>query len=77
VINGGKAQASGGFVSTSPSLNKIQAKVDAALLPEWKNTRAFEAEIIVPRGTRLNIGKVAPQKIGSTGTVFTGGADQL
>jgi hypothetical protein len=76
-VFGGKANAQGGFVTTSPALNKIQAKIDAALLPEWKNTRAFEAEILVPKGTVLNIGKVAPQTIKSSGTVLEGLADQI
>ena len=53
---GGNANAQGAFASTSPALNRIQAKIDAALLPEWKNTRVFEAEIVVPQGTELNIG---------------------
>ncbi|MBP5076373.1 hemagglutinin repeat-containing protein [Pseudomonas chlororaphis] len=76
-VFGGKANAQGSFVSTSPSLNRIQAKIDAALLPEWKNTRVFEAEIVIPKGTKLDVGKVAPQTIKSTGTVLDGGADQL
>ncbi len=76
-VFGGSAKQGGGFVSTKPAPNKIQAKIDAALLPEWKNTRAFEAEIVIPKGTRLNIGKVAPQTIESTGTVLKGGSDQL
>lgn len=48
-----------------------------ALLPEWKNTRVYEAEITIPKGTKLNVGKVAPQTIKSTGTVLEGGADQI
>lgn len=76
-VYGGNAQADGAFVSTSPAGNRIQAKIDAALLPEWKNTRVFEAEIVIPKGTQLNIGKVAPQTISSTGTILEGGADQL
>ncbi|SHO58962.1 hypothetical protein [Vibrio quintilis] len=76
-VFGGNAKVQGAFVSTNPALNKIQAKIDAALLPEWKNTREFEAEIHVPKGTELNIGKVAPQTIDSTGTVLDGSSDQL
>jgi RHS repeat-associated protein len=76
-VFGGNANAQGAFVTTSPALNKIQAKIEAALLPEWKNTRAFEAEIRIPKGTQLNIGKVAPQTINSTGTVLDGLSDQL
>ncbi len=76
-VFGGNANPQGAFVTTSPALNKIQAKIDAALLPAWKNTRAHEAEILIPKGTRLDIGKVAPQTIESTGTVLDGLSDQL
>ncbi len=76
-VYGGSAGAQGAFVSTTPALNKIQVKVEAALLPEWKNTRAYEAEILIPKGTKLDIGKVAPQTINSTGTILKGQADQL
>lgn len=77
-VFGRNANAQGAFVSTSPALNKIQAKIDAALLPEWKNTRAYEAEILIPKGTQLDIGKVAPQTIESTDTVVLEGlSDQL
>ncbi len=76
-VFGGSADVQGAFVTTTPALNKIQAKIDAALLPEWKNTRAYEAEILIPKGTKLDIGRVAPQTIKSTGTVLNGLTDQL
>ncbi|MBW3199341.1 hypothetical protein KUV36_16570 [Marinobacter hydrocarbonoclasticus] len=60
-----------------PAGNRIQSKIDSALLPEWKNSREYEAEIIIPKGTKLDIGKVAPQTIDETGTVLKGGADQV
>lgn len=66
----------GSFVSTSPALNKIQAKIDSALLPEWKNTRKFEATLKIPKGTILQIGKVEKQ-IMKSGAVLEGGADQI
>ena len=75
-VYGGKAKANGGFVTTSPAKDRIQAKIDSALLPEWKNTRQFEATITVPKGTVVNIGTVAPQTTKS-GTVLSGGADQI
>ncbi|KAA5846451.1 hypothetical protein F2A37_07385 [Pseudomonas chlororaphis] len=57
---------------------RVSSKVGGtALLPEWKNTRVVEAEIVIPKGTKLDVGKVAPQTIKSTGTVLDGGADQL
>ncbi|MGF6090788.1 RHS repeat-associated core domain-containing protein, partial [Pseudomonas sp. 18173] len=75
-VFGGNAKAGGGFVSTTPASSRIQAKLDAALLLEWKNTRQFEAKILIPKGTTLNVGAVAPQ-ITKSGTVFKGGADQM
>jgi hypothetical protein len=76
-VFGGNAEAGGAFVSTRPVLDRISAKVDLALLPEWKNTRMYEAVIRVPKGTTLNIGKVAPQTLDATGTVLRGRADQV
>ncbi|MEB6336574.1 RHS repeat domain-containing protein [Serratia rhizosphaerae] len=75
-VFGGNAKIDGSFVSTSPAANKIQVKIDSALLPEWKNTRQFEAMIKVPKGTILQIGKVEKQTMMS-GAVLKGGADQI
>ncbi len=75
-VFGGNAKIDGSFVSTSPALNKIQAKIDSALLPEWKNTRQFEATLKIPKGTVLQIGKVEKQ-IMKSGAVLEGGADQI
>ena len=74
---GGHSDAGGGFVTTTPASNRIQAKIDTALLPEWKNTRQYEAVIKIPKGVELNIGKVAPQTINSSGFILKGGADQV
>ena len=68
---GANAKASGGFATTLPAQNKIQTKQDFALLPEWKNARTNEAVIRVPKGTVLNIGKVAQQRT-PTGTAYSG-----
>ncbi|MBQ4067745.1 MAG: hypothetical protein IJC76_00695 [Lachnospiraceae bacterium] len=59
-----------------PAENSIQVRNDSAILLEWKNTLQYEAEIKVPKGTVLQIGKVAPQKTLS-GNILTGGADQI
>ena len=64
-------------VTTIPASNRIQAKIDTALLPEWKNTRQYEAVIKIPKGVELNIGKIAPQTINSSGFILKGGADQV
>lgn len=66
----------GVFVSTSSVSNRIQAKIDSALLPAWKNTRSFEATIIVPKGTVLQIGKVEQQTMLS-GAILKGRGDQI
>ena len=76
-VFGGDADAGGGFVTTQPVANRIQAKLDAALLPEWKNTRMYQATIKIPQETILDIGKVASQEIKKTGTVLPGGVDQI
>jgi len=74
---GGKANQGGAYATTSPASTRIDAKIDTALLPEWGNSRKYEIEITIPKGQQLNIGKVAPQTIESTGTVLSGGADQI
>ncbi|HBM4664685.1 TPA: hypothetical protein LWS82_001762, partial [Listeria monocytogenes] len=55
-------------MTSEKTISRIDAKIDMALLPGWKNTRMYEAEIIIPKGQQINIGKVAPQAIESTGT---------
>ncbi|HAA0651428.1 hypothetical protein HCA24_07080 [Listeria innocua] len=76
-VFGGNADAGGNFVTTDRAISRIDAKIDMALLPEWKNTRMYEAEIVIPKGQQINIGKVAPQVIESTGTILKGGVDQI
>ncbi|MGE1057071.1 pre-toxin TG domain-containing protein [Bacillus sp. GMa5/1] len=73
---GHSADAGGGFATTVPAQNRIQAKLDTALLPEWKNSRMYEATIKVPEGETLNLGKVAEQYTMS-GTTLKGGGDQV
>lgn len=74
---GGRAKELGAFTTTTPAQTRIDSKIETALLPEWGNSREFEIEITIPKGTILNIGKVAPQTIESTGTTLSGGADQI
>ncbi len=74
---GGRAKELGAFATTTPAQTRIDSKIETALLPEWGNSREFEIEITIPKGTILNIGKVAPQTIESTGTTLSGGADQI
>ena len=73
---GGWAEAGGSFATTVPAGNRISAKINTALLPKWKNTMMYEACITVPKGTILQIGKVAPQTTNS-GAVLKGLGDQI
>ncbi|WP_072578608.1 hypothetical protein [Bacillus weihaiensis] len=73
---GGGAKANGSFVTTRPAGNRINAKIDTALVPDWKNTREFEAIIEVPKGQILNIGRVEKQYT-KTGALLEGDADQI
>ncbi|WP_246188451.1 hypothetical protein [Metabacillus lacus] len=73
---GGKAGIDGAFATTVPASNRITSKIDSALLPEWKNSRQYEAVIELPKGTELNIGKVE-QQMTQTETIFKGGGDQI
>jgi len=76
-VFGGNSDAGGAFATTAQAGNRINAKISCALLPEWGGSKMYEATIVVPKGQILNIGKVAPQTIKSTGTVLDGGADQI
>ena len=73
---GGHADAGGTFATTSHAVNRIHTKIDLALLPEWKNTRNYEAVIEVPKGTILNIGR-AEKQITKTGSILKVDADQI
>ncbi|MFR5487308.1 hypothetical protein, partial [Eubacterium sp.] len=73
---GYNAEAGGAFATSNPSINRVQTKVDSAILLEWKNTLRYEAEIVIPKGTTLNIGRVGEQYTMS-GARLSGGADQI
>jgi toxin YxiD len=66
----------GSFVTTAPASNKIQTKIDLALLPEWKNTRSYEAIIEIPEGIILNIGR-AEKQYTKSGAMLKGDEDQV
>lgn len=70
------ARLGGRFVSTEFAESAIDAKLRLALKPDWMNTKMYEARLIVPAGTRLNIGVVAPVTMPS-GEVLPGGAPQI
>ena len=66
----------GRYASTEFAESCIDAKMRLALKPEWKNTKMYEAKILVPEGIEINVGIVAPV-IQSGGTIFPGGAPQI
>ena len=70
------ARLGGRFVSTEFAESAIDAKLRLALQPGWKNTKMYEAKLIVPAGTRVNVGIVAPVTT-PTGNVLPGGAPQI
>lgn len=73
---GGGAKVDGSFVTTTPAGNRINAKINTALVPEWKNSRQYEAVIEVPKGTTINIGRVEKQYT-KTGALLEGNGDQI
>lgn len=56
--------------------NRINAKISTALVPDWKNTRQYEAVIEIPKGQVLNIGRVEKQYT-KTGALLEGDWDQI
>lgn len=70
------AGRSGRFVSTEFAESVIDAKMRLALNPKWKNAKMYEAKLVVPIGTEMNVGIVAPVVL-PTGTVLPGGAPQI
>ncbi len=73
-ING--AAKIGAFASTEFAESLIEVKLRLALDPQWLSTRMYEAKILIPVGTILNYGIVAPV-ITRGGTVLPGGAEQV
>ncbi|ASA57921.1 hypothetical protein [Vibrio gazogenes] len=70
---GNQAKANGGFASTTPNASRSET----AVFKRWSNQR-FEAQLDIPEGTTLNIGKVAPQTSKSGNRIYhKGGADQI
>lgn len=66
----------GSYASTEFAESRIDVKIRLALKPEWINTRLVEEKILVPSGTKINVGIVAPVKL-NTGTILDGGAEQV
>ncbi|QPG04610.1 hypothetical protein IT774_10225 [Salinimonas marina] len=70
---GEQAKANGGFATTVQNASRS----DTAVFQQWSNQR-FEAELDIPKGSLINVGKVARQtsKSGKR-TYHKGGADQV
>lgn len=74
-VYGGVATLGGSFSTTEPCVDKDKTQNDLALVGKWGNTIEKEAEITVPAGTKLNIGRAAEQRDGEK--TLTGDADQV
>lgn len=70
------AKHNGRFLTTEFAESQIDAKIRLALDQRWKNTRMYEAKVVVPPGTTISVGIVAPITT-VDGKVFAGGADQI
>lgn len=66
----------GRYVSTEFAESIIDAKMRLALDPSWKNTKMYEAKLIIPPGTTICVGVVAPVIL-PTGAILPGGAPQI
>jgi len=74
-VFGGTAKARGSYASTTRASSQWEIRRDSALLPEWGNSASMEVTIVVPPGTRLQIGQA--EKMSGSGTVLAGGGDQV
>ena len=77
--NGNKvfgSKLTGAFVTTEFAESIYDAKMRVALDQLWGNSKMFEAKILVPAETKINVGIVAPVT-SKSGTIFPGGADQI
>lgn len=75
-VYGDCARKQGCFLTTQIPKDRLDTKMDSALLPKWNNSRKYYCEVEVPKGTIINIGKVAEKKT-SDGNILSGGADQI
>ena len=64
------------FITFKPK-DKIEAKIDLALRPDWYNPKNKVTLFVIKKDTIINIGKVAPQQVRDSNTILAGGADQI
>ncbi|EYU13153.1 hypothetical protein [Photorhabdus aegyptia] len=67
-----QAKLDGGYATTTQNAGRNET----AVYKNWSTTR-FEAEIEVPKNTKLNIGSVGEQPPLSNNPKYIGGADQI
>ncbi len=67
---GGSGQDQAKLFGSYTSTETVLSRDELAILKKWSNMQ-FEAEIVVEKGAKLNLGKIAP-KAG-----YSGGADQV
>lgn len=75
-VYGGKAKKEGTFLTSQIPTDRMETKMNLALRGDWKNSREYFCEVIIPKGTILNIGRTAPQ-VTASGQVLPGGIDQI
>nr|WP_276613733.1 VENN motif pre-toxin domain-containing protein [Pectobacterium carotovorum] len=67
-----QAKLDGGYATTVSNASRNET----AVYKKWSTTQ-FEAQIEIPKNTKLNIGAVGEQPPLSTNPKYTGGADQI
>ncbi|WP_238272614.1 hypothetical protein [Methylobacterium cerastii] len=72
--HGGGAEEVDQYWTTVPPKDPLQAQMDSALKPDWGNTASQMHEQVIPAGTKIFEGAVAPQVINNgTGSLYGGG----
>ena len=75
-VYGDKADKQGCYLTTQIPKDRMYTKIHSALPSEWRNSRKYYCEVVVPKGTILNIGKVKQQET-TSGNTLVGGEDQI
>lgn len=75
-VFGHKVGKQGGYLTTQLPMDRMDSRLNLALLPEWKNPREQYCEVKIPKGTKFNIGLVG-EKTTKEGYELPGGAEQI
>lgn len=67
-----QAKLKGAYATTKQNAGRAET----AVYPSWSTSR-FEAEIEIPKGQEISIGKVGKQPVDSNYPKYKGGADQI